>query len=252
MGAQRFVDRSVFITGGAAGIGLATAQAFAAEGARVAIVDFNEAAGKASAALIRDSGGHALFVQADATDENAIKAAIATACDAHGPIKHAFNNVGAPRGSTIEGTTLEEWEWTLRMSLTSTFLAMKHEIPVMRAAGGGTIVNTASNSASVFVAAAPPGYTTAKAGVIHLSHYGSCSLGKDNIRVNSVSPGLTATALVTSQLPPEVQEQVTSRMQVFPRLSKPEEIAAAVLYLSSDEAAMVTGVDLEVSGGRLF
>lgn len=249
---RRFLDRSVFITGSGSGIGLATALAFAAEGARVTIAEIDPTAGQAAAERIRDAGGQASFVGMDATDEESVKAAISSACAANGPIRHAFNNVGAPRGSTLEGSSLEEWDWVLRICLTTTFLAMKHEIPVMRKAGGGTIVNCASNTVTVFTAAAPPAYCAAKAGVIQLSHYGSCALGKDNIRVNSVSPGLTATPLVMSHLSPEKQQEITSRSQVIPRLTKPGEIAAAVLYLSSDAAAMVNGVDLEVGGGRLF
>lgn len=252
MTTPRFIDRSVFITGGAAGIGLATALAFAAEGGRVAIADVNDVAGEEAARKIRNNGGTALFLKADATNETDVKTAIAAACSAHGPIRHAFNNVGAPRGSTIEATSLEEWEWTIRVSLTSVFLGMKHEIPVMRAAGGGTIVNTASNTASIIITASAPGYTTAKAGVMHLTRYGSVALGKDNIRVNSVSPGLTATDLILKRHPPERQQAITRSSQIFARLVRPEEIATAVLYLSSDDAAMVTGRDLEVGGGRLF
>lgn len=249
---KRFTDRSVFITGAGSGIGLATALAFAAEGARVTIAELDEFAGNTAVARIRDRGGQALFVKTDATNEHSVKAAIDAACNAHGSIMHVFNNVGAPRGSTIDDTSLEEWEWALRMCLTSTFLAMKHEIPVMREAGGGTIVNCASNTVAVFTSAAPPAYCAAKAAVINLSHYGSCALGKDKIRVNSVSPGLTATPLVIGHLTPQQHHDITSSTQVIPRLTQPEEIAAAVLYLSSDEAAMITGIDLEVGGGRLF
>lgn len=252
MTAGRFANRSVFITGGGAGIGRATALAFAAEGGRIAIAELDPRQGEEVAEEIRSAGGEALFIACDATDEEAVRQAIAVASAAHGPIRHAFNNIGAPRGSSIEATTLEEWEWTLRISLTSAFLAMKHEVPVMRAGGGGTIVNTASNTAAVYTAAAPPGYCAAKAAVIQLSHYGSIQLGPDNIRVNSVSPGLTSTPLVLTHLPADVQREVTTATQVVPRLAKPEEIAAAVLYLSSDDAAMITGTDLEVGGGRLF
>ncbi|CDO38635.1 SDR family NAD(P)-dependent oxidoreductase [Novosphingobium sp. KN65.2] len=249
---RRFEGRSVFITGAGNGIGLATARAFASEGANVAIAEVDQSRGEAAAENIRAAGGNALFVACDAVDEASVRAAIIAACDAYGPIRHAFNNVGAPQGSRIEETTLEQWEWTFRMNLTSTFLAMKHEIPVMRSGGGGTIVNCASNTASVYTAAAPIAYTAAKAAVINLSHHASIELGKDRIRVNSISPGLTATPLVLDNLPPDLQGQVTAAMQVVPRLAKPEEMAGAVLYLSSDEAEMIVGENLEVGGGRLF
>jgi len=248
----RFSGRSVFVTGGGAGLGRAIALAFAREGAKVAIAELNADAGRSVVDEITAAGGEAMLVVTDATDETAICDAIDAAVRANGPIQHAINNVGAPRGSSIVGTTLEEWDWAMRISLTSTFLAMKYEIPVMQAEGGGTIVNIASNTASVFTAAAPPAYCAAKAAVIQLSHYASCLHGREGIRVNCVSPGLSATELVKNNLPPEVQRAVTSSTQIIPRLTEPEEIAAAALYLSSDAAAMVTGIDLEVGGGRLF
>lgn len=248
---MRFADRSVFVTGGAAGIGLATARAFAAEGALVAIADVNETAGEQAVSKIKSSGGKALFLKCDATNEESVKAAIVAACEAHGPIKHAFNNVGAPRGSTIEATSLDDWEMAIRLSLTTTFLGMKHEIPVLRSAGGGTIVNTASNTASMVTPASSPAYTSAKAAVIHLTRFGSVVLAKDNIRVNSVSPGLTATALILDRHSPEKQQAIVRSQQAIQRMAQPEEIAAGVLYLSSDEASMVTGSDLEIGGGRL-
>lgn len=252
MTSRRFADRSVFITGAASGIGRATAMAFAGEGALVALADIDDRGGEALAHELRSAGTAAIFIRCDATDEVSVKAAIDAASAAHGPVRHAFNNVGAPRGKRIEDTALADWEWSLRMNLTSTFLAMKHEIPVMRSAGGGTIVNTASNTASVYTPHAAIAYTAPKAGVLNLTHHASIELGPDNIRVNSVSPGLTATPLVLDNLPFDVRVEVTAAMQVVARLAEPGEIAAAVLYLSSDDAAMITGTDIEVGGGRLF
>ncbi|MFM2409279.1 MAG: hypothetical protein RL481_107 [Pseudomonadota bacterium] len=252
MSDQQFSGRCVFITGAGAGLGKATALAFAAQGGRVVIAELDPVSGEATAAEIRAAGGEALFVDTDATNEAQVERAIAAAVEAFGPIRHAVNNVGAPRGSTITGTSLEEWDWSVKMCLTTAFLAMKHEIPVMQAAGGGTIVNIASNTAAVYTPAAPPAYCAAKGAVIQLTHYASCMHGREGIRVNSVSPGLSATDLVMKNLPPHVQHEVTSTTQVVPRLTEPHEIAAAVIYLSSDAAAMVNGLDIEVGGGRLF
>ena len=250
MNAQRFADRSILVTGGASGIGRAAALAFAAEGGKVMIGDLDAEGGAAVVAEIAAAGGTARFLKANAAEEADVAALVEAACAAHGPVRHAFNNVGLSRHGSLETMTRADWDWTLGVSLTSTFLAMKHEIPVMRAQGGGTIVNTASMSGKIFTAAASPAYSAAKAGVIQLSHYASCAHGAEGIRVNSVSPGLTATRIVASLLTVEQQKAIAAELQVVARAVEPEEIAAAVLFLSSDEAAMITGRDLEVSGGR--
>lgn len=250
MSGKRFQGRSVVVTGGASGIGEATARAFAEEGAFVTIADLDEARGTKLCEAIQAKGGRAQFIMTDATDEASVRAMIETACAEHGPVRHAFNNVGAARPGTLEDLSREDWDWTLQISLTSVFLAMKAEVPVMKAHGGGTIVNTASMSGKIFTPSAPPSYSAAKAGVIHLSHYASCAYAGDNIRVNSVLPGLTATPAIEALMTPEQQAEVAKEHQVIHRCVLPQEIAAAVLFLSSDEAAMITGRALEVSGGR--
>lgn len=246
---RRFAGRSVIVTGAGSGIGEAAALAFAAEGGLVTIAELDAAKGEAVRKAILARGGAALFVQTDATDEESVRAMIAAAGVAHGPVRHAFNNVGMSRFGNLEEQTLDDWNWTLQISLTSAFLAMKHEIPVMKGNGGGTIVNTASMSGRVFTATAPPSYAAAKAGVIHLSHYASCAYAQDNIRVNSVLPGLTATPLITGMFTPEQQAAIASEHQVIHRAVQPAEVAATVLFLSSDEAAMISGRGIEVAGG---
>jgi NAD(P)-dependent dehydrogenase (short-subunit alcohol dehydrogenase family) len=246
---QRFEGRSVIVTGAGSGIGEAAALAFAAEGGRVTIAELDAAKGGAVCKAILDKGGIARFVHTDVTDEASVKAMVEAACEAHGPVRHAFNNVGAAKPGSLETLSLEDWNWTVQISLTSTFLAMKHEIPVMKANGGGTIVNTASMSGRIYTQSAPPSYSAAKAGVIHLSHYASCAYAPDNIRVNSVLPGLTATPQIAGMFTLEQQAEVAAEHQVIHRSVQPWEIAATVLFLSSDDAAMITGRGIEVSGG---
>ena len=248
-GNRRFEGRSVVVTGAGSGIGEAAAHAFAAEGGLVTLAELDVGKGQAVCDAILAAGGKARFVETDATDEASVKAMVAAACAAHGPVRHAFNNVGAARPGSLEELSLDDWNWTMTISLTSTFLAMKYEIPVMKAHGGGTIVNTASMSGRIFTPSAPPSYSAAKAAVIHLSQYASCAYAQDNIRVNSVLPGLTATPQIAAMFTPEQQAEVASHHQVIHRCVQPAEIAAAVLFLSSDEGAMITGRGLEVAGG---
>lgn len=250
MNAERFTDRSIVVTGGASGIGEATALAFAREGGLVTIADLDEAKGDAAVDAIRLAGGTAQFVRTDATDEAQVATLIEKACAAYGPVRHAFNNVGLSRAGTIETMTRADWDWTIGISLTSTWLAMKYEMPVMLTNGGGTIVNTASMSGKIFTAAASPAYSAAKAGVVQLSYYASATYAARGIRVNSVSPGLTATPVVAGMLSAEEQCAIAGELQSITRAADPAEIAATILFLSSDEAAMITGRDIEVSGGR--
>ena len=238
------------VTGGGSGIGQAAAEAFAGEGALVMIGDVDDDKAASVAAGIRERGGRAGHVRTDATDEGDVERLIARAVDAHGPIRHAFNNVGLSRPGSIEEMSREDWDWTMAISLTSTFLAMKHELPVMLGNGGGTIVNTASMAGKIYTPAASGAYSAAKAAVVHLSHYASSAYAARGVRVNSVSPGLTATPLIAQWFTPEQQAEIAAEKQAIARAVLPSEVAEAVLYLSSDAAAMISGEDLEVSGGR--
>ena len=248
---RMFEGKVALVTGGASGIGEASVRAFAAEGATVAVADLSVDAGRALVEALRGQGATAEFYRVDATQEEQVADLMSQIAARFGRLDFAHNNVGAGRPSlTIESEDLENWDWTMDVCLKSAWLSMKHELPVMRAAGGGSIVNTASMAGVFCTPTASPAYSAAKAGVIHLTRYAASAYAHEGIRVNSVSPGLTATPLIASMLTPEHQRAIASEHQLIARAVQPEEIAAAVIYLCSPGAAMVTGENLQVAGGR--
>lgn len=248
---RMFEGRVALVTGGASGIGEASVRAFAAEGAAVAVADLSADAGGALVEELRAQGATAEFYCVDATQEAQL-AELARSLEARfGRLDFAHNNVGAGHPSlTIESQSLESWDWTIDVCLKSAWLSIKHELPLLRAAGGGSIVNTASMAGVIYTPAASPAYSAAKAGVIHLTVYAAAAYAHEGIRVNSVSPGLTATPLIASMLSQDHQRAIASEHQLIARAVQPEEIAAAVIYLCSPGAAMVTGENLQVAGGR--
>ncbi len=248
---SEFEGKVALVTGGASGIGEATVRAFAARGGAVVIADIAVGAGEALAAELRGAGLATEFAPVDATSEVQVSALMTHIAKRYGRLDFAHNNVGlGETGVTIETTTLERWDWTLDLSLKSTWLCMKYEIPLMRACGGGAIVNTASMAGVRVTFAASPAYSAAKAAVIHLTTYAAAAYAKENIRVNCVSPGLTATPQIASMLSPELQREIAAELQLIERAVTPEEIAAAVLFLCSKDGAMLTGENLRVCGGQ--
>jgi NAD(P)-dependent dehydrogenase (short-subunit alcohol dehydrogenase family) len=247
---KRLEGKIALVTGGGSGIGHASALALAADGAAVAVADVNITGGEAVAAEIRAAGGSARFFRADTTSEPEVAALVQNILAAFGGLHCAHNNVGSgTSGPSVIGETVEDWDWTLNLSLKSTFLCMKHEIPVMIAAGGGAIVNTASMAGVLYAPAASPAYSAAKAGVIHLSKYAASAYAAQGVRVNSIAPGLVATPHIAAHFTLEQQAEIAGAAQLIARAVKPSEIADAVVYFCSDRSAMVTGINLEVCGG---
>lgn len=252
--AGRIAGKVALITGGASGIGRATAELFAQEGASVVIVDIAQEAGERAAAAIAESGGNAVFVRGDVTKFADCERAVAQAVERWGHIDILFNNAGATRRTSVLGTTEEEWNWVMAVNVTSVFLMSKATIPAMVESGGGAIVNTASGWGLVGGRNAVA-YCASKGAVVQLTRAMALDHGPQGIRVNAVCPGDTDTPMLANEAEQlgQTHEQILAESVDRPlqRVGRPEEIAEAVLYLAGDGASFVTGTTLVVDGGGL-
>lgn len=238
------------VTGAGQGIGRAIALSYAREGARVVIADFNEESGRETEKLIRDTGGEALFVHGDVSREESVSAMVEAALSHYGRLDIACNSAAQSRGhGPIHEFERAEFDRTLEMCLTNTWMCMKYEIPAMLESGGGAIVNISSNS-SLKGQAFNTAYATAKGGVNVLTKSAAAEYGAQGIRINAVSPGVIRTPGVEKYF--EEQPQIAEGLKkaaVLNRLGEPNEIAEAVTFLSSDRASFITGQLLSVDGG---
>lgn len=251
---MRLQGKRAVVTGGASGIGRATAMRLVEEGAEVWIGDIDRDAGGEIAAT---SNGRIHFQHTDVTDDAAI-AALMQAADDAGGLDIVFNNAGAGGArERIDEISAADWDRTQSLLLRSVALGIRHAAPLMAARGGGAIVNTSSVSA-LGTGYAPIAYSTAKAGVLHLTKLAAAELSRHRIRVNAVVPGFITTNIFTRHLDvPEDKRQmanqaiaqVAAAAQPVQRAGRPEDIAAAVAYLASDDAAFVTGTHILVDGG---
>ena len=249
---KAFAGRVAFITGGASGIGRATALAFARVGASVAVADVSEKGNQETARLIEEESGRALAVKCDVSRSDDVQTALNKTIEAFGRLDFAFNNAGieprkpAPTADYDE----EEWNRIIDIDLRGVFLCMKHEIPLILNQGGGAIVNTSSGAGIIGIKGSPA-YTAAKHGVIGLTRAAALDYAAQNIRINAVCPGYIATPMMDRFTggTPEGRAKVISEEPVG-RMGRPEEIAAAVLWLCSDAARFVIGHALVVDGGQ--
>jgi NAD(P)-dependent dehydrogenase (short-subunit alcohol dehydrogenase family) len=246
------------ITGCASGIGKATAKLFIKEGAHVVLGDIQDDLGKA---LTDELGPNAIYQHANVRSEDHIVKLIKLAAEKFGKLDIMFNNAGfSGVGGPIDETPIDAWDVTMEVMLRSVFLGMKNAAVIMKKQGYGNIISTAS-VAGMRTGFGPHAYSTAKAGIIHLTHSVAMELGEFNIRVNCVAPGGIATAIFGKGLglPQDWSERLSdmlkssflSEIQPIKRAGLPEDIAKAVLWLASDESSFVSGHALLVDGGLL-
>lgn len=246
----RLDGKVAVVTAAAGGIAGASARRFAAEGASVLVCDIDLDGAERTAADIVAAGGTARAGRCDVADPDSAEGAVEAAIDAFGTIQILMNGAAArePVANVVD-LPLAEWERAMRINLTGIFLMCKYAIPKITAAGGGSVINVASQLGSVVVPNRPA-YVTSKAAVIQLSRSMALDFAKDKVRVNSLSPGATETGRLLEHY--DTMEDV--RRALVPlhpigRLGQPEDLADAALFLASDESAFVTGHDLIVDGG---
>ena len=250
--AGRVEGKVALVTGGASGIGRATALTFAREGAKLVIADMNEDGGQQTVQMITENGGEAIFVQVDVSKAVEVEAMISKTVETYGRLDCAHNNAGIgsrPRASLHECTE-ETWDRVLSINLKGVWLCMKYEIIQMLKQGSGTIVNTTSIMGLVGSWSGSGAYNASKHGVVGLTKTAALEYAKVGLRVNAVCPGYIRTPLLAETLTrqPEMVAQIVARHPVG-RMGRPEEIAEAVVWLCSDAASFVTGHTMTVDGG---
>ncbi len=244
---RRFSSKVAFITGAASGIGRATAIAFAAEGASIAILDRTEDALSETAEAVRTAGAEVLVIACDVSQPDQVEAAVGRVVDTFGRLDIAFNNAGVEnKAAPVHEIELAEWDRILDINLRGTFVCMKHELSQMVRQGGGVIVNT-SSGAGVRGVAGGASYTASKHAIIGLTKAAALDYARQNIRVNAVLPGNIETPMMDRFTGGDIQKAID--LEPVGRLGKPEEIANAVLWMSADLGAFVTGAAVSVDGG---
>ena len=248
---RRFAGKVALVTGAGSGIGRATAIAFAAEGASVVLADIDTVGNEETARLVAEHSGRVLSMKCDVTSSSDIQAVIEQTVQEFGRLDVAFNNAGIEQPpAPLVDISENEWSRLLDIDLRSAFLCMKYEIPSMLEHGGGSIVNTSSGAGVVGIRG-QAAYVAAKHGLIGLTKSAALDYAAQGVRVNAICPGIIETPMMDrfSGGTPEGRDRVIGQEPVG-RMGRPEEIASAVLWLSSDLGAFATGHAMVIDGGQ--
>jgi NAD(P)-dependent dehydrogenase (short-subunit alcohol dehydrogenase family) len=247
-GQMRLKDKVALVTGGASGMGKATAELFAREGARVAVADYN-ADGRDTVHVIQRAGGEAIFASVDVSDSGQVAKMVDATMHAYGRIDILFNGAGILHYGTVLETDEQAWNRVLSINLTGTYLCCRAVLPHMIRQGGGSIINVASTVGAHDACADAVAYVTSKGGVTMFTKAMAIDHARQGVRVNALVPGATDTPMIRRLLTPEALEAL-AQSQPMGRLGSPEELAKAVLFLASDDASFVTGSAMYVDGGQ--
>ena len=247
-----YTGQVALVTGGATGIGAATAHKLAGLGALVVVADVAETAATETVAAIAAAGGRARFMRVDVADEAQVEALIASIMATEGRLDHAFNNAGVEGSAKkLHETALEDFERTMAINVRGVFLCMKHEIPIMLAQGAGSIVNTASVAGLRGTGKISP-YVASKHAVVGLTKAAAVEYSRHGIRVNAVCPAVIRTPMVERSLEAIPKLAINmERMHPIGRLGEAHEVADLVAYLGSDQATFLTGGIYPIDGGYM-
>ena len=248
---MRLENKVALITGAGSGIGRESALLFAQEGAKIVVVDVNDAAGEETCSMITQAGGQAIYVHTDVSKAADCEAMVNAAEKTFGKLTILFNNAGIMLSDDDNAITTEEkvWDLTMEVNLKGVFLGCKYGIPALRRAGGGSIINTASFVALLGAATPQIAYTASKGGVLSMTRELALIHARENIRVNALCPGPLHTELLMKFLNTDAKKQ--RRLVHIPmgRFGEAKEMAYAALFLASDESSFTTGTEFLVDGG---
>ena len=245
---MRVAGKVALISGGAGGIGIATAKLLAKEGAAVVIADLLEDEGRAAEAQIAESGGKALFVHLDVTSEESWRNAVQAAVASFGKLDILVNNAGVSHRAGVEDTTSEAWDKVMDVNVKGVFLGTQAAIPEMRKAGGGSIINI-SSIYGLIGSGGSAAYHASKGAVRIFNKSTAIQYASENIRANSVHPGFIDTPMTRAHHDnPNIHEERVGKTPIG-RMGQPEDIAAGILFLASDESSFMTGAELVIDGG---